>query len=815
MSEETLLETVQQTDPTSSALFLPLLPLKNVVILPKSINPIMVGRQLSIKAVEHALNADRMIFITSQKDPRTEEPTAHDLYTHGTRATILQVIRMPSGALKILAEGLCRAQMLACKYDNGFISAQYQELTTTSLEHSIELEALWRELTTAYLAYTQYNDKAPSDLVSAVKNPHDMDYITDMIAFHIPNLNFDDRQILLELRDLKHRMFKLCEMIKKEITILQTEQQIRGRFQTQVEKNQREYYLTEQMKAIQKELGRDDQTAEADGLRQKAATCKLSEEALEKVEKEIMRLEQMPPMSSEAVVTRNYIDWILSLPWQAISKDTISIAQASRILDKSHAGLKKLKDRVLEFLAAKKFHKNLKRSPIICFVGPPGVGKTSLARSIAESLSREFVRISLGGIRDEAEIRGHRRTYIGALPGKIIQAMKKAKTLNPIILLDEIDKMSRDIHGDPAAALLEVLDPEQNKGFIDHFLDIEYDLSQVMFITTANMLDHIPYPLLDRLEIIPLSGYTEEEKVSIAKKFLVPRNLQEYGLTKQQCHISEIIVRMLISEYTKEAGVRQLDRHIATIMRKVIQVLLQERHLLSVPVTPERIKEWLGHPTFKKTTLNEKKNRIGLAIGLAWTEVGGDILEIETTVLPGKGSLTLTGQLGEVMQESAHAALSYIRSRAVELGLKNSFHASKDIHIHIPEGATPKDGPSAGITMATALVSALTNQPTRPHIAMTGEITLQGRVLAVGGLKEKLLAAKHHGITTVLVPHENADDIDEMKKDITFDNFYIILVKSMDEVLEYACVANPLKMATLKKTKKRKSSSKRVVQPSA
>ncbi|HXW86499.1 MAG TPA: endopeptidase La [Candidatus Bathyarchaeia archaeon] len=812
MAEETVSKNIHHA-PTEVPPSLPLLPLKNVVILPKSINPIMVGRQLSIKAVEHALSTDNMLFITSQVDPKTEEPVEKDLFTYGTRATILQVIRMPSGALKILAEGLCRARMLGCTYDNGFISAKYIEIPTTNLDHSVEIEALWRELTAAYIAYTQYNDKAPSDLVSAVKNPHDMDYITDMIAFHIPNLNFDDRQLLLELSDLKERMFKLCELIKKEITILHTEQQLRGRFQTQVEKNQREYYLTEQMKAIQKELGRDDQTIEVDTLRKKASACGLSEEAREKVEKEIQRLEQMPPLSSEAVVTRNYIDWILSIPWTEYQKDTISITQASRILDKSHAGLKKLKERVLEFLAAKKFHKNLKRSPIICLVGPPGVGKTSLARSIAESMNRDFVRISLGGIRDEAEIRGHRRTYIGALPGKIIQAMKKAKSLNPVILLDEVDKMSRDIHGDPAAALLEVLDPEQNKGFVDHFLDVEYDLSQVMFITTANMLDHIPYPLLDRLEILSLSGYTEEEKVSIAKKFLIPRNLQEYGLKKQQCIIDETIIRLLVNEYTKEAGVRQLDRHIATIMRKAIQLFLQEKDRASVTVSPELIKEWLGHPTFKKTTLNSNKNRTGLAIGLAWTEVGGDILEIETTVLPGKGSLTLTGQLGEVMQESAHAALSYIRSRAQELGLKNSFHASKDIHIHIPEGATPKDGPSAGITIATALVSALTKQSTKPHIAMTGEITLQGRVLAVGGLKEKLLAAKHHGITTVLVPQENADDIEEIKKDVTFDNFSILFVKSMDEVLEHACIANPLKMATLK-NRKRKSSSKRVVQPS-
>ena len=783
--------------------FLPLLPLKNVAILPKSIIPIIVGRPISIKAVEYALKHNRSLFISAQKDPKTENPTKDDVFLYGTRSIILQVMRMPNGALKILAEGLCRAKIQSFEDANGFIGVKYQDLPTSSLEQTVELEAIWRELRSLYTAYTKLNEKAPTDLANAVKTSEDMDYIADTIGVHISNLSLDERQSILELPDLKDRMLKLCSLLKKEIEILQTEQRIRGRIQTQVEKSQREYYLTEQIKAIQKELGREDQSEETELIKEKIKITGLTKEALQKVEKELRRLEQMPPLSSEAVVSRHYIDWIISLPWKKTSKDTIGLIQATRILNKNHAGLKKAKERIIEFLAAKKFSKNLHRSPVICFVGPPGVGKTSLARSISESMRREFVRISLGGIRDEAEIRGHRRTYIGALPGKIIQAMKKASTLNPVILLDEIDKMSRDIHGDPAAALLEVLDPEQNQSFIDHFLDVGYDLSQVMFIATANVLEHIPYPLYDRLEIITLSGYTEEEKLAIANKFLIPKNLKEYSLSKHQFRISDEILHFIINEYTKEAGVRQLERVLAKLMRKTIQMLLENEKKKSIKITKELILDWLGYPVFKKTSLNQKKERIGLATGLAWTEMGGDVLEIETTALLGKGGLTLTGQLGDVMQESAQAALSYIRSRASEIGLKNSFHSSKDIHIHIPEGATPKDGPSAGITIGTALVSALTTNQTKPNLAMTGEITLQGRVLAVGGLKEKLIAAQQHNCNTVILPRENFEDIQEIKKEISLDNLKLIFVNNMDEVLDAALVENSFKKAKLKKTKKR------------
>ena len=772
---------------------LALLPLKNVVILPKSITPIIVGRASSVKAVEYALKQQKTLFITTQKDPETENPTIDDVYHVGVKATILQVMRMPNGALKILAEGICRAHIVASvELENNLWGAECEDLPTEQVDTEVELQALWRQLKDLYLHYAKMSEKMPTDLVGNVHTPEEIDYITDTIAVHL-NLSVPERQEILELSNLKERMLKLCGFMQREIEILTVEQKIRGHIQTQVEKNQKEYYLNEQMKAIQKELGREDQSAEISKLREKAKKIGLTEEAKEKVEKELRRLEQMPSLSSEAVVSRNYVDWVLSLPWQKVSKDTISLVQAERILNTFHAGLKKAKDRIIEFLAARKFSKSLERSPVICLVGPPGVGKTSLAKSIADSTGREFVRISLGGIKDEAEIRGHRRTYIGALPGKIIQAMKKAKTLNPVILLDEIDKMARDMQGDPASALLEVLDPQQNKTFVDHFLDVGYDLSKVMFIATANMMEGIPYPLFDRMEIISLSGYSENEKLEIARQFLLPKNLQEYGLTAKQFKLSSAQLQKIINEYTKEAGVRQLERIIAKLMRKAIQVMLKDKKVTAVTVTPKLLQEWLGYPTFKKTSLNERADRIGLVTGLAWTEFGGDVLEIETSALSGKGNMTLTGQLGEVMQESAHAALSYIRSRNTELGLPKSFHSNRDIHIHIPEGATPKDGPSAGITICTALISALTKKPTLPHVAMTGEITLQGRVLSVGGLKEKLLAAKQHGMKTVMVPHENYDDIQEVLKDTPLDDMQLIFVRTMDEVLQAAFAPDTFK----------------------
>ncbi len=779
---------------------LPLLPLKNVVILPKSIIPIIVGRPGSIQAVEHALKHSKEIFISAQKDPAVENPTSDDVFSYGTRSIILQVVRMPKGALKILVEGIGRARMTHAEHQDGFYLAEFVDLSTQKLERTLEIEALWRHLHELYMRYTQLNTKIPQDLMGNAKTIEDIDSIADTFTIHM-NLTFDERQELLEIVPLEDRLVRLAQLMNKEIDILETEERIRGRVQNQVEKNQREYYLSEQLKAIQKELGREDQSNEVAQLRAKVKALELPEEPAERVEKELKRLEQMPSMSSEAVVSRNYIDWIISLPWSKSSKDSISYEQAEKILNKSHAGLKKAKERIIEFLAAKKFSSSLERSPIICLVGPPGVGKTSLAESIAESLGREFIRISLGGVRDEAEIRGHRRTYIGALPGKILQAMRKAKFQNPVILLDEIDKISQDTHGDPGAALLEVLDPEQNKTFVDHFLELEYDLSKVMFITTANHLEGIPYPLFDRMEIISLSGYTDDEKVSIAHDFLIPKNLKEYGLKKNQCKLSDEMVKIIISDYTKESGVRQLNRIIAKIMRKVIQQFLQDSALKSVTITADLLKKWLGNTKYKKTDLQTETPKIGLATGLAWTEMGGDVLEIEATIMPGKGSITLTGQLGDVMQESAHAALSYIRSKAVDLGLPISFNQSRDIHIHIPEGATPKDGPSAGITMCTALISALTKNPINPQVAMTGEITLRGRVLGVGGLKEKILAGHQHKISTIILPYENKEDVEEFSKDIP-DGLKLLYVKTIDEVLKHALMKNPFSRP-MKHTKKK------------
>ena len=793
-----MVETFTETSKTE--MMLALLPLKNVVILPKSIIPIIVGRPASIKAVEYALKHDKTIFITSQKNQKTEHPTPADVFEYGTKSTILQVMRMPNGALKILAEGICRAKIAHVEQTEGFIGVICDILPTAKLKNKTEIEAIWRQLRSLYNTYAKLNDKAPLDLTSAVKKHKDIDHITDTIAVHI-NLSFHERQAILETVKLPERMLTICKHLKKEIEILQTEQKIRGRIQTQVEKNQREYYLNEQMKAIQKELGREDHASELDQIRKKTKTLGLSQEAAAKVEKELKRLEQMPPLSAEAVVSRHYVDWMTSVPWIKTTKDKISLVQAEKILNQHHFGLKKAKERIVEFLAAKKYSKTMERSPIICLVGPPGVGKTSLAQSIAQSMGREFVRISLGGVKDEAEIRGHRRTYIGALPGKIIQSMKKAQVTNPVILLDEVDKISQDIHGDPASALLEVLDPEQNNKFMDHFFDVDYDLSKVMFIATANVMDGIPYPLFDRMEIVFLDGYTGDEKIEIARKFLIPKNLKEYNLTAKQFKLSREQLKNIVDNYTRESGVRQLERVIAKLMRKTIQQLLKNKKLASINITEKLIKEWLGNPTFKKTSLNKQAGKIGIATGLAWTEVGGDVLEIETTALSGKGGLTLTGQLGDVMQESAQAALSYIRSRAAELGLKASFYTSKDLHIHMPEGATPKDGPSAGITMCAALISALIKKPLIPNLAMTGEVTLQGRVLAIGGLKEKLLAARQHDIKTVVVPKENQDDYQEILKDTNLGDLKVILVDNMDEVLESAFGKN----AFTKKRKKRKT----------
>lgn len=773
---------------------LPLLPLKNVVLLPKSIIPIIVGRPSSIEAVEYALKHEKSIFVTAQKKPETEQPGETDVFLSGTRSTILQVMRMPNRALKILVEGICRSRIINTVAIDNFVGVVYKDIVTTGIQEGNDFEAIWRHIKDLYHQYAQLNERVPNDLIPNTRLNEDIDYIADTVAVHL-NLSFQERQMILEQADLKKRLHELAYLLQKEIDILKTEHRIQAQVQKQVEKNQREYYLTEQIKAINKELGREDHLAEIGDLRAQVRKAGLSAEAAERCERELRKLEQMQPFSAEAVVSRNYIDWLLAIPWRKISKDALSLIQAEKILNSSHAGLKQPKERILEFVAAKKFSKSLQKAPIICLVGPPGVGKTSLAGTIAKSLGREFVRISLGGVKDEAEIRGHRRTYIGAMPGKIIQALRKTKTVNPVMLLDEVDKLSHDIMGDPSSALLEVLDPDQNHTFVDHYLDIEYDLSKIMFIATANVYENIPYPLLDRMEIISLSGYTVEEKLEIAQNFLIPKKLKEHDLKKTQFKLSPELITILINDYTKEAGARQLERVIAKLMRKSIQHLLKNEQG-SITLTKEQIIEWLGQPKYKPTLLEQTEEPIGLARGLAWTEFGGDVLEIETTLFPGKGNLTLTGQMGEVMQESAQAALSYIKSRSTELGIKKNLFSSHDIHIHIPEGATPKDGPSAGITIACALLSNITRTPVQTGIAMTGEITLRGRVLPVGGLKEKILAAHRYGVKTVLVPKDNLSDIQEELKDVVH-GVDLKYVSSLDEVVEHALISNPFK-----KTKK-------------
>jgi len=803
-------ENMENLNSTVETVLLPVLPLKNLVALPKSIIPVVVGREVSINAVNEAMRHDKQVFLTTQKDINVQSPGATDIFHLGTRAAILQVAKMANGTLKILVEGIVRCRITQVVESDKYISVVGEDLPSEPLDNTSDNLALWRNLFDLFKKYIQFNDKISPEVLTLFHGVEDIDYLTDTIAVQM-NLDLNQRQEILELIDLKQRAIHLCVLLEREIEILEAEKSIRKRVQSQVEKHQKDYYLTEQMRAIQRELGREDLQTEINELRKKAKKLKLPKEAAEKVEAECKRLEQMQPTSPEATVSRNYVDWMLSLPWHKVSRDTVSMEEAEKILDGSHAGLKKVKERIIEFLATKKFAGNeLRRAPIICLSGPPGVGKTSLAQSIADALGRKLARISLGGVRDEAEIRGHRRTYIGAMPGKIVQAMKKVNVTNPVILLDEIDKMSMDFRGDPASALLEVLDPEQNKNFSDHFLEVEYDLSKVMFITTANVSDNIPYPLLDRMEMIHLAGYTDAEKLRIATKFLLPKLLKEHALKEDQVVISDNIINKLLDEYTKEAGVRQLERVLAKLLRKGILMLLKKKSIKSVKVTPEIIEEWLGAPIYVREDEKRKEDAVGVATGLAWTEVGGDILDIEVIVMKGKGGLTLTGQLGEVMQESAQAAMSFIRARAKEFGLKEDFYSDLDIHVHIPEGAIPKDGPSAGITMVTALTSALTKIPVRKKVVMTGEVTLRGRVLAIGGLKEKLLAAIRYDMTKALVPKSNQKDVKEFEIELD-KSLEIVYVDHMDQVLEHALSEDPYKRAAVAKKAKRKTATKKKV----
>lgn len=769
---------------STSTFALPLLPLRDIVVFPSMVIPLFVGRDKSVNALERAMATDKRIFLSAQTKAKTDNPGESDIYRVGTIANILQILRLPDGTVKVLVEGEHRARVDHFIPHPDFFYVQLEQLEEQQGD-VVELEALRRNVRSAFENYAKHNKKITQEILDAVAAVEQPSRLADTIASYMP-FKLDLKQKLLEILPVSHRLEKLYGQIRAELEIIQTEERIKGRVKKQMEKTQREYYLTEQMRAIQKEMGeKDDFKSELEELDKRIKRKKLSHEAAAKVRGEFKKLKLMSPMSAEATVVRNYIDWILSLPWFDKTKDKIDIDEAARILDEDHYGLEKPKERILEYLAVQALVKKIK-GPILCFVGPPGVGKTSLARSIARSMNRNFIRLSLGGVRDEAEIRGHRRTYIGALPGKIIQSLRKVKSNNPVFCLDEIDKMSMDFRGDPSAALLEVLDPEQNYAFNDHYLDLDYDLSEVFFITTANNLHSIPPPLRDRMEIIQLVGYTEFEKQKIGANFLVAKQCKANGLTLENIIFSEDILLYIIRHYTKEAGVRNLEREIASLCRKVAKEVVRKGCETRVELTEEIIQDYLGIPKFRYGRA-EEKDEIGLAVGLAWTEVGGDILGIETVTMPGKGKITITGKLGEVMQESAQAALSYVRSRSNRLKIEPDFYQNLDIHVHVPEGAIPKDGPSAGITMATSIVSALTRIPVRNDLAMTGEITLRGRVLPIGGLKEKILAAHRGLMKKVLIPMENAKDLKEIPSKI-LQEIEVEVVEHMDDVLQKALV---------------------------
>ncbi len=761
----------------------PLLPLRDIVVFPHMVVPLFVGRAKSIQAIEGAMEKGKILFLATQKNPKVDDPAEEDLYEIGTLGQIIQVLKLPDGTVKVLVEGRCRARIVEFIPNDEALFADVEELVEETTA-SPTAEALIRSINDTFEKYVGLSKKVPPEMVSSVSGILDPSRLADTIVAHL-NVGISDKQVVLAAIDPHERLENLLGLMEKEIEILEIEKRIRNRVKSQMERSQKEYYLNEQMRAIQKELGEKDEfRQELRALEEKIKKKKMSKEATDKALAELRKLKMMSPMSAEATVVRNYLDWITSLPWRKGTKDNLDVVHAEEILEADHHGLEKVKERILEYLAVQALVKKIK-GPILCLVGPPGVGKTSLGRSIAKSLGREFVRISLGGMRDEAEIRGHRRTYIGAMPGKIIQSLRKAGSRNPVFLLDEIDKMSTDFRGDPSAALLEVLDPEQNHTFNDHFLDIDYDLSSVMFVATANNLFSIPRPLQDRMEIIRIEGYTEEEKLNIAKKYLIPKQIEAHGLVPERVRYSDAALLEVIRRYTREAGVRGLEREIASISRKMArETVTSKDKTRRFQVSTQRLKHYLGVPRFR-FGLREDESRVGLATGLAWTEVGGELLAIETTVLPGQGKLTVTGKLGEVMRESAQAALSYVRSRWRELELDRNFFPKLDIHIHVPEGAIPKDGPSAGITMATALASAFTGRPVDRNLAMTGEITLRGRVLAIGGLKEKLLAAKRGGLTRVLIPEDNRKDLDEVPATI-LKSLVVLPVNHMDEVLELA-----------------------------
>ena len=769
----------------SERIEIPVLPLRDVVVYPHMVIPLFVGREKSISCLESAMDNNKQVLLVAQKQAETDEPEASDLFDVGTVATILQLLKLPDGTVKVLVEGQQRAKIN--RYiDSEYFLAEAEYLITPELDEK-EQEVIVRSAINQFEGFIKLNKKIPPEVLTSLNGIDEAARLADTMAAHMP-LKLEDKQQVLEIFDVIQRLEFLMGQMESEIDILQVEKRIRGRVKKQMEKSQREYYLNEQMKAIQKELGEmDNAPDEFETLKQKIEESKMPEEAREKTEQELQKLKMMSPMSAEATVVRSYIDWMVGVPWAKRSKVKKNLAKAEEILNEDHYGLERVKERILEYLAVQNRINKLK-GPILCLVGPPGVGKTSLGRSIAAATGRKYTRMALGGVRDEAEIRGHRRTYIGSLPGKLIQKMSKVGVKNPLFLLDEIDKMSSDMRGDPSSALLEVLDPEQNNAFNDHYLEVDYDLSDVMFVATSNSMN-IPGPLLDRMEVIRLSGYTEDEKLNIAKKHLLDKQIQRNGLKSHEINVEDSAIMGIIRYYTREAGVRNLEREISKICRKAVKNILLDSELKSVTVNIDNLQDYLGVLRFNYGKA-EESNRIGQVTGLAWTEVGGDLLTIETESVLGKGKLTQTGSLGDVMQESIQAAMTVVRARAAKLGVNANFYEKRDIHVHVPEGATPKDGPSAGIAMCTALVSSLTGNPVKGEVAMTGEITLRGEVLPIGGLKEKLLAAHRGGITTVLIPKENERDLKEIPDNVIAD-LKVILVQWIDEVLKVALVQDP------------------------